>query len=119
MVNEKKVLLSSSEEVSERLRKHKEYQDTVPSFPSKRRNNVGEGKSSKNELTKPPYDTHQDQKSVYSKRQTPCCSNCGKYHFEECWRLAGRCYHCGDEGHRNRDCPLRSNTSKRESGHGQ
>ena len=78
LVNEKKVLLSCSEEVSERVRKRKEYQDPVPPFLSKRGNNESECKGLKKRLTESPPDINQDQKSVYPKRQRPRCSNCGK-----------------------------------------
>ena len=36
----------------------------------------------------------------------PTCSKCGRKHYREC--LAGKkgCYGCGNEGYKNRDCPI-------------
>ena len=107
LVNEKKTLLPSSEKVSEKLEKRKEYQDSAPLG-----NNRNEGTSSKKRLKRPSSD--QKQRGVDSK-QKPGCPTCGKNHSGECRRVIGGCYHCGDKGHRYRSCPNRPNIRKSAS----
>ena len=104
LVNEKKTLVLSSEKVTERLEKRKEYQDSAPSG-----NNGNGGTSSKKRLMKPSSCSAQNQKDVDRK---PRCPICGKRHFGECWRVTGKCNHCGSEEHQYRDCSDRPNISK-------
>ena len=37
----------------------------------------------------------------------PACPTCGRFHEGECWRATGRCFRCGDAGHRIAECPKR------------
>ena len=124
-MNEKKLLASCSERVSEGEKKFTENQDSVkkltenqdPVSPLASRRNINESehKGSQKRVTKSPSNLNQDPKSSHPKRQKPCCPNCGKNQFGECWRIVGQCYRCGDKGHRNRDCPLRLNASRTNS----
>ena len=38
----------------------------------------------------------------------PQCPTCGRFHEGECWRNAGRCFRCGEVGHRIADCPKKN-----------
>ena len=110
LVNEKKVLLPGSEKSNERIEKRK-HQDSVPSVPHKDRKSEGKGMSSKEKSVKSVPYLDQMQKRGDSK-QKPHCPTCGKNHSGECRRVIGRCYLCGDKGHRYKNCPNRPNIGR-------
>ena len=49
-----------------------------------------------------------DSASTSTKKRTPQCTCCKKYHVGECRKLTGGCYRCGDLGHHIKGCPKSS-----------
>ena len=53
-----------------------------------------------------------DSASTSTKKRTPQCTCCKKYHVGECRKLTGGCYRCGDLGHHIRGCPKSSQVKR-------
>ena len=91
-----------------KLGKRKEYSDH--SLSLQRKENKIESGGSKKSWTVSPSQSSQRQKS--NSESKPYCPTCHRYHMEECRKLTGGCYRCGDKGHHIRDCPRRSYVSQ-------
>ena len=73
---------------------------TSPSDP-------GQGNKDISRLS-PERQQGKDSASTSTKKRTPQCACCKKYHVGECRKLTGGCYRCGDLGHHIRGCPKSS-----------
>ena len=56
----------------------------------------------------PERQQRKDLASTSTKKKTPQCVCCKKYHGGECRKVTGGCYHCGDLGHHIKGCPKSS-----------
>ena len=79
----------SLQKIKIHLKKLTENQDPVSPIASRRNINESEYRGSQKRVTESPSNLNQDLESSYPKRQKPCCPNCGKNHFGECWRIVG------------------------------